>query len=245
MANPDCEACVTSYGSSYNGPLGPAREPFGGCTDCRSFACSHHGHRRSQGGFICIRCDPAALVGSAAQQVAASPSIEEDEQDGTGANAARQIRNVLVRYAAQNRPTEAWAYAEIADWYEVIPRTRELRSRGIIFDDSDRDIFRWSADPDDIDRAVARVSSMLGFPSNVMVGRLEEVIIRRGAGLRQVGLDPRYVELADGLRSLWRMAPRTARELMAAGLTIIPPTVNRRELPVALDLLATVVGELR
>jgi hypothetical protein len=196
------------------------------------------------GGFICIRCDPAALVGSAAQQVAASPSIEEFEEEAD-ADAAQQIRNVLVGHAAQNRPTEAWAYAEIADWYEVVPETRELRARGVEFDDESLGIFRWSADPDYLNRAVARLGSSLSPPPGIMGARLEEITSRRRAGLRQVGLDPNYVDLTAGLQSLWSMAPRTARELMAAGLAIIPPTVSPRELPAALDLLATAAGEIR
>jgi hypothetical protein len=253
MANPDCQACVTTYKSNYISPPGPAREPFGGCTDCRSFACSHHGHRRSSGGFICIRCDPIALVGSGiqqsgAQQTTASPSPEEGEEgehQGADAAAARQIRNVLVRHAAQDRPIEAWAYADIKDWYEVNLETRELRPRSVRFGDLGGNGLAWSADPVELDRAVAQVGSALENQYVAEGAPLREVTSQRTAGLGLVGLDRSVVDLAAGLYLLWLRASPTARELIAAGLAIIPPTVNSRELPATLDLLAAAVGELR
>jgi len=177
-----------------------------------------------------------------------STSTDEDADE---VDTARRIRDVLLSPAAQNRPTETWAYAEIADWYELT-QDHEFRPRAVVLDISDPGIpphspgFErevWRADTQGLNAAVAWIDMTLSQELNVE--NLRDMIDRRTAGLRQVGLDLPYGNLEAGLRRLWRMTPPGGQELIAAGLIAIPRTINPRELSVGLNLLAAAAGRLR
>jgi hypothetical protein len=203
------------YNLQYPSPAGKQGDPLGVCTDCRSLACTYHGHRRISGGFICIQCDQNAIVGSGAVKSTAS----------------NRLRTQLITETGADRPNAAeWLYPNVQEWALafVDPATGELPEQVAVL----------YAQIGELVLQVDRTLDQL----HLVQTHLRRLYDRRQT-VRDLA-DPWQpaASLFDQAQRLWFETDERGRELMALGLLLVRQAPNPYQLPPGIHVLAVAAG---